>query len=68
MPGEHRVGLDNRSDFLQGLLPELFANLGEHLALRVCQAYTSRDLVAQEAILHDQIQQFLIDGTRHIGQ
>ena len=35
VPAENRVGLDDGGHFLQGLLPQLLANLGQGLALAI---------------------------------
>ena len=72
MPGENRVGFDDGGDFLQGLLAQLLADVGQRLAFAIRQPHATCDLVAQDAIFCHQIlvtqQQFLIDGSRDIGQ
>ena len=72
VPAENRVGLDDRGHFLQGLLAQLLADLGQGLALAITQPHTPCDLVAQDAIFRHQVlvaqQQFLIDGPRDIRQ
>src|SRR5262247_1906695 len=46
VPSEDGVGLDDGSDFLQGLLPQLLANCGQRLPLAITQPHTTGDLVA----------------------
>jgi hypothetical protein len=40
VPAQNRVGLDNHSDFFQGLLAQLLANVRQGLALAVTQPET----------------------------
>ena len=72
VPAENRVGLDDRGHFLQGLLAQLLADLGQGLALAVAQPDTPLDLMAEDAIFGHQVlvaqQQFLIDCPRDICQ
>src|SRR6266851_1200090 len=67
MPGEDGVRFDDFRHFRQRLLPQLLADLGEGLALAIAQAYTTFDLVAQDAIFGHQVliaqQQCLIDSS-----
>jgi hypothetical protein len=46
MPAQDGVGLSNVRDFLQRLLPQLFAELGQGCAFGVTQMQTTFDLVA----------------------
>jgi hypothetical protein len=55
VPAENRVGFDDIGDFLQGLLPQLLADLGEGFALAIAQPHTPLDLVTQQTILRHQI-------------
>ena len=72
MPAENGIGRDHLGDFFQGLLAQLLADCGQGLALAIRSAHTARDLVAEDAMLRDQIcvtqQQFLIDGPRDVCQ
>jgi hypothetical protein len=72
VPAENGVRLDERGHFLQSLLAELLADLGEGLPLAIIQPDASFKLVAQDAILRHQVlvtqQQFLIDGPGDIRQ
>src|SRR6266851_98860 len=72
VPAENRVGFDDLRHFLQGLLPQLLAQLGQGFALAITQAYATFDLVAQDAIFGHEVliayQQFLIDSPSDIGQ
>src|SRR5713101_5307314 len=72
MPSEKRVGLDDRGHFLQGLLPQPLANLGQDLAIAIAQAYATFDLVTKHAIFSHEVliaqQQFLIDASRDVRQ
>ncbi len=66
------IRLNDRRHCRPGLPPQLLADLGQGLTLAIAEAYTTRDLLAQDAMLCHQIliapQQFLIDGSRNIGQ
>src|SRR2546427_8753221 len=55
MPAQNGVGLDDRGHFLQGLLAELLANLGQSFALAITQPYATFDLVSQHAIFGDEV-------------
>jgi len=55
VPAENRVGLDDRGDFLQGLLAQLLAEVRQGLALAVTSPEAPLELVAEDAILRDQI-------------
>src|SRR6266850_2271372 len=70
VPREDRVGCDDAGDLRQRLLAQLLSNLGQGLALAITQAYTTVDLVAQDAIFGHQVlvaqQEFLIHRTRDI--
>ena len=72
MPSEDGVRFDDCRHFRQRLPPQLLAYLGQGLALASAQAYTTFDLVAQQAIFGHEVlvaqQQFLIDGPRDIRQ
>jgi hypothetical protein len=72
VPAENRVGFDDLRHFLQGLLPQLLAQLGQGFALAVTQAYATFDLVAQDGIFGHGVliayQQFLIDRPSDICQ
>ena len=72
VPAEHGIRCDEVRDFLQGLLPQLVADLSQGLALTVAQPEAPLDLAAQDAILRHQVlvaqQEFLIDGPRDICQ
>jgi len=72
VPAEHRVGLDDLGHFLQRLLPQFGADLGQGLPLAVTQPHAPCDLMAQDAILCHQVfmaqQQCLIDGPRDIRE
>jgi hypothetical protein len=65
VPRENRLGCHNTGHLFQCLSAQLLANLGERLALSVCQAHTTRNLLAGHAILCDQTlvaeQQLLVD-------
>ena len=68
VPAEPGVGLDDRGDFRQGVLPQLLAHLGEGLALAVVQPEAPLDLAASHAVLCRQglvvPQQCPIDSSR----
>jgi hypothetical protein len=72
MPGENRLGLDDRGDFRWGLFAEPFANLSERLSLPIVQSDTARDLLPQKAIFCHKIfitqQQFLVYRARDVCQ
>src|SRR5262249_25801417 len=72
VPAQNRLGFDDVGDFLQGLLAQFFADLGQGRPFRVCELYASLELVAQNAVFGYQIlvaeQELLIDGPRDIGQ
>jgi len=55
VPSEDRIGLGNRGDFLQGLLPQLGTKLSKFLAFVVSQLYATGHLMAQDAIFCHQI-------------
>jgi hypothetical protein len=65
VPHENRLGCHNAGHLFQRLPAQLLTNLGERLALSVRQAHTTRNLLAEHAILCDQIlvaeQQLLVD-------
>src|SRR6266446_4598086 len=66
VPAENGVGRDNRGHFLQRLLPQLVADLGQGLPLAVTQPHAPFELIAEDAILRRQVlvtqQQCLIDS------
>jgi len=72
VPGENRVRFDDVSHFLQGLLPQLVADLSERLALAVTEVHASCELVAEHAIFRHEVfiaqQQFLINGPSDLRQ
>ena len=72
LPGEDGIRFDDLGDFFQGFLAELFADLGQGLALGVCELHASLDLIAQDAVFCREIlvseQEFFIDRARNIGQ
>jgi hypothetical protein len=72
VPAENGVRLDDLRHFLQSLLAELLADLGEGLTLAIIQPDTPLKLVAQDPILRHEIfiaqQQLLIDRPRDIPQ
>jgi hypothetical protein len=55
MPSENRVGLDDGGHFLQGLLAQPLANLGQGLAIAIAQAYATFDLVTKHAIFGHEV-------------
>ena len=55
MPGEDGGGFDDGGDFLQGLLPQLLANLREGLPFAIAESNAPLDLVTQNPIFRDQI-------------
>jgi hypothetical protein len=55
VPAENRVGLDDLRHFLQSLLSQPLADLGQGLALAVTQPHAPFDLIAQDAILRHQV-------------
>src|SRR5262245_45934138 len=55
VPGQDRIGPDDGGRYLEGLLTKLVANLREGLPFGIRQPHASRELVAQHAILRDQI-------------
>ena len=68
VPGEDRLRLGNRGDFLQGLLTQLGTKLSKFPALVVSQLYATVNLMAQDAILCHQIviakPQVVVEGFR----
>jgi hypothetical protein len=57
--------------FLQRLLAQSLAQLGECLPLSVAQAHAARDLLAQNTVFRDQIfianQEFPVHRARNVG-
>jgi hypothetical protein len=47
VPSKNRVGLDDRGHFLQGLLPELLADLGEGCALTIAESHAPLPEIAK---------------------
>src|SRR5712691_4308048 len=55
VPGEDGVGLGNSGDLFQALLAQLLANLGECSPLVLRELHAPLDLLAQNAILCDEV-------------
>jgi hypothetical protein len=72
MPGENRLGFDDGSDFLQRLLAEFLADLGQGLALGVGKLDPPCNVVAQNPILFDHVcvaqQELFLHRTGDTGQ
>jgi len=72
MPGENGLGLRDCRNFFQGFLAQLLAKHSQGGAFSVCQRYTARELVAQDAVFHRQVgiaqAKFLIHRSRAIRQ
>jgi hypothetical protein len=66
VPGKDGIGFNDRNEYFKGLLAQLLADLRQGLALAIVEPEVSLYLVAQDAVLRDQIfiahQQFLIDS------
>jgi len=71
LPGEDGVRLDDMSDFFQGFLPELSADLGQSQTLSVTELDTSLDLVTSDAVFDNEVriaeQEFFVNRARNIG-
>src|SRR5687768_3716136 len=55
VPGKDSISLGHGGDFFQRLLAQLGAHLSEFFALTVGELHTTIDLVAQDAILRQEI-------------
>jgi hypothetical protein len=55
VPGQDGVGLDDGGHVFEGFLPQLLADRSQRLALTVAEAHAALNLVAQDAILRDEV-------------
>jgi hypothetical protein len=55
MPGENRIGLGHCRDFFQGLPAQLLPQDSKGAAIAIRQLHSIVDLLAQNAILGDQV-------------
>jgi hypothetical protein len=55
VPSQDRVGLSHRRNLFQSLFAELLAKLGEYFAIAVREVHTTANLLAEQAILGEQV-------------
>src|SRR5262249_43361752 len=55
VPSQDSVGLSHRRHLVQSLFAELLAKLGEYVAIAVREVHTTANLLAEQAILGEQV-------------